>query len=272
MDARLSCIYDGGAPPVTVEWLKDGVAVPEKMQLLQGGQMLQMTDIKKQDAGTYKCIVKSFVSDIQNSARLHVLYLPQTCQDVRRAGQSKSGTYDIAPTGDSSQQVRVYCDMNIRPGEGMTVLSHDSEARTRVKGFDGHGQYKRTIRYNIPRSQVKAIITLSSKCEQFIKYQCHGSVLSLDYRWTPAGWWVSADGQKMRNWGGVDSNRKGCACSLNNSCKTGTCNCDANDNVWREDKGLLREKEYLPVSELRFGDTGGGGEEGYHTLGKLKCY
>jgi hypothetical protein len=26
------------------------------------------------------------------------------------------------------------------------------------------------------------------------------------------------------------------------------------------------------VSELRFGDTGGSDEEGYHTLGKLLCW
>ena len=28
---------------------------------------------------------------------------------------------------------------------------------------------------------------------------------------------------------------------------------------------------YLPVKQLRFGDTGSQGEEGYHTLGKFKC-
>ena len=30
-------------------------------------------------------------------------------------------------------------------------------------------------------------------------------------------------------------------------------------------------KTYLPVKQLRFGDTGLGGEKGYHTLGKFKC-
>ena len=45
------------------------------------------------------------------------------------------------------------------------------------------------------------------------------------------------------------------------------CNCDSNDQVWREDSGLLTNKTHLPVSQLRFGDTGGSKEEGYHTLG-----
>ena len=47
---------------------------------------------------------------------------------------------------------------------------------------------------------------------------------------------------------------------------------DKNDNVWREDSGLLIDKTKLPVKQLRFGDTGHTGEQGYHTLGKIKCY
>ena len=50
------------------------------------------------------------------------------------------------------------------------------------------------------------------------------------------------------------------------------CNCDKNDKEWREDSGLLTDKTKLPVKQLRFGDTGGTREQGYHTLGKLKCY
>ncbi|XP_035692710.1 contactin-associated protein-like 2 [Branchiostoma floridae] len=50
------------------------------------------------------------------------------------------------------------------------------------------------------------------------------------------------------------------------------CNCDANDYTWREDSGFLSHKDDLPVTQLRFGDTGDSGEEGYYTLGKLICY
>ena len=50
------------------------------------------------------------------------------------------------------------------------------------------------------------------------------------------------------------------------------CNCEYRDKTWHEDSGFLTEKAFLPVSELRFGDTGKDGSEGYHTLGKLKCY
>ena len=45
-----------------------------------------------------------------------------------------------------------------------------------------------------------------------------------------------------------------------------------NDNEWREDSGLLTDKKYLPVKQLRFGDTRESEEKGYHTLGKFECY
>ena len=45
-----------------------------------------------------------------------------------------------------------------------------------------------------------------------------------------------------------------------------------NDEVWREDRGLLTEKRDLPVLQLRFGDTRSYFERGYHILGKFKCY
>ena len=65
---------------------------------------------------------------------------------------------------------------------------------------------------------------------------------------------------------------------MNNTCagyKNYVCNCDKNDDKWREDSGVLTDKTSLPVIQLKFGDTrshGNRSEEGYHTLGKLKCF
>ena len=70
----------------------------------------------------------------------------------------------------------------------------------------------------------------------------------------------------LRYWSGVDSVPYKCACGLSDSCVDTSygCNCDKNDDV-------LREAELL-VMQLRFGDTSGSKEKGYHTLGWLKCY
>lgn len=79
------------------------------------------------------------------------------------------------------------------------------------------------------------------------------------------GWWVSRDSLKMKYWGGASLSNK-CACGMTNSCVNPGygCNCDANDNLWREDSGLLTDKTRLPVKHLRFGDIGRSTEQGYH--------
>ena len=64
-----------------------------------------------------------------------------------------------------------------------------------------------------------------------------------------------------------------CACGVTNSCYNGKkCNCDNSDGGWRADSGLLTDKRALPVTQIRLGDLDSSNEEGYHTLGKLKCY
>ena len=164
-----------------------------------------------------------------------------------------------------------YCDMTDKNGVGVTVISHDSESRTHVKGCEGAGCYSRNIHYTgASLSHLASLTSVSSYCEQFIKYECYSSRLLR----TGQGWWVSRDYSKMTYWGGASPGSGKCACGMNNTCanpKHG-CNCDANDNVWREDSGLLTDKTKLPVKELLFGDNGQLHEQGYHTLGKFKCY
>ena len=81
-------------------------------------------------------------------------------------------------------------------------------------------------------------------------------------------WWVSRDSTKMTYWGGASPCSGKCACGMNNSCADPSygCNCEANDNVWREDSGLLTDKTKLPVKQLRFGDTVHENAKGYYTL------
>jgi hypothetical protein len=161
--------------------------------------------------------------------------------------------------------------MTSKYGVGVTVIGHDSESRTLVKGYDPAGSYKQKIKYDISMEQIVAIMKQSKNCEQFIKYECYNSILTYT---TPYGWWVSRQGTRMNYWGGAAVNSGKCACGMTNSCATSgkKCNCDNNDNAWREDSGYLTDKNTLPVTELRFGDAGDPGEKGYHTLGRLRCW
>ena len=169
-----------------------------------------------------------------------------------------------------------YCDMSDKNGVGVTVVGHDSESRKFVDGKDNPGEYSRSILYSgASLSQLASLTDVSSHCEQFIKYECYGS--SFHYQGTLFHWWVSRDSRQMKYWGGVSPGSEKCACGMTNSCAdpSHACNCDKNDDDWREDSGLLTDKSTLPVKELRFGDTGTRfdyDEQGYFTLGKLKCY
>ena len=161
--------------------------------------------------------------------------------------------------------------MSDKNGVGVTVISHDSERRTHVQGCDPRGCYSRDIHYaGASLAQLASLTKISSHCQQFIKYECYNSVL---FHYGAYGWWVSRDSTKMNYWGGASPGSGKCACGMTNSCADPRygCNCDANVNAWRKDSGLLTDKTHLPVKQLRFGDVSSG-EEGYHTLGKLKCY
>ncbi|XP_028403327.1 neurexin-4-like [Dendronephthya gigantea] len=159
--------------------------------------------------------------------------------------------------------------MTSKDGVGVTVISHDSEARTYVSGFEGEGKYVRNVKYEITLEQIVAIINQSRNCEQFIKYECHNANLLHE-----TSWWVSRQGKKMNYWGGAAADSEKCACGMNNSCaiKGQVCNCYKNNGVSHEDSGFLIDRSTLPVTQLRFGDTGSKSEYGFHTLGKLLCW
>ena len=164
----------------------------------------------------------------------------------------------------------MHCNTTDKTSVGATFICHDSENRTLVTGYEPSGNYSRDIYYTgASPSQLASLTSVSSHCEQFIRYECYFSTL---FREGGYAWWVSGDSTKMTYWGGASPGSGKCVCGMNNSRADPSygCNCDANDNVWPEDSGLLTDKTKLPVKQLRFGDTGYG--KGYHTLEKLKCY
>ena len=211
-----------------------------------------------------------------HSAGFSKVIFPRSCADFKNSDpKASSGRYVIDPDGEKVlSPFTVYCDMNDKNGVGVTVISHDSENRTLVNGKEAPGSYSHNIHYTgASLSQLASLTRVSLRCEQFIKYECYHSRLLHSNKKGPFGWWVSRDDDKMTYWGGATENGK-CACGMNNTCANSDrgCNCDKNDKKWREDSGFLTDKTKLPVKQLRFGDTGGTKEQGYHTLGKLKCY
>ncbi|KAL9970391.1 hypothetical protein ACROYT_G022756 [Oculina patagonica] len=265
--------------PVTTEphsnilWMNKKTSTLPDGVVNNGPKELQMNFADIRHDGIYTCVVRNLSSPIQTAGMVtvHIRY-PETCSRVKANVTDVSGHYVIDPDGVlGTAPFEVFCNMTDKGGVGVTVVSHDTENRTHVNGCGGDGCYKRDVKYTgASVSQLTVLTKASAFCEQFISYECKHSRI---FRGGKA-WWVSRDGAGMEYWGGATAdNKEYCACGLTNTCADGErCNCDADDDVWREDSGLLTEKLYLPVSQLRFGDTDDKDEEGYHILGKLICY
>ena len=257
----------------TITWERDHKSsLPAAAYFLPNGTLL-FRNIKQSHQGSYICKATNALRTIKARVKINSPVITSSCSVIRKYVSRVSGNYVIDPDGEGGQApFTVSCDMTDKSGVGVTVIGHDSERRTHVNGYSSRGSYSRDIHYTgASLSQLTSLTRVSSHCEQFIKYECYDSVLLYNRR--PYGWWVSRDSAKMTYWGGASIIGK-CACGMTNSCADSRygCNCDKNDNVWREDSGLLTDKTKLPVKQLRFGDAGGNFDQGYHTLGKLKCY
>ena len=268
---RLPCVA-GSELSTTLTWTMDGASVlPVNARVLQNNTLV-IKNIKKTQRGSYTCRASNALATIEAKVKINSLVMAASCSVIKKYASSVSGNYVIDPDGEGGlAPFTVFCDMTDKSGVGMTVISHNSESRIHVSGCDSAGCYSRDIHYTgASLSQLSSLTRVSSHCEQFIKYECHDSVI---FRWESA-WWVSRDSAKMTYWGGASPGSGKCACGMTNSCADSRygCNCDKDDVVWREDSGLLTDKTKLPVKQLRFGDTGRRSEQGYHTLGKLKCF
>lgn len=62
----------------------------------------------------------------------------------------------------------------------------------------------------------------------------------------------------MQYWGGANADGRNCMCGETSSCfkPSKPCNCDANDNVLRQDAGYVTNKPDLPITAFYAGDTG----------------
>ena len=256
-----------------VSWMFDGTTTLPQGAAIDASDNLIVLFANFTHGGNYTCTAMNSLTVLHANVNVHVK-IPETCSRVKTNIADVSGDYVIDPDGEQGEApFTVYCDMIGKGGIGVTAVSHDSEKRTHVIGFDPAGSYQRDIHYlGSSLSQLKQLTEVSKNCQQFIKYECKASTLFKD----TDGWWVSRDGENMTYWG---ETFQGCACGITKSCANPKmrCNCDKNDWTWREDSGYLTNKSHLPVTQLRFGDTGGiiserKVEEGYHTLGKLECY
>ena len=106
---------------------------------------------------------------------LILIAVASSCSDLKKGDPAAgSGNYSIDPDGVGAlEPCSVYCNMTDKTSVGVTVISHDSENRTLVIGYKPSGNYSRDIHYTgASLSQLASLTSISSHCEQFIKYEC----------------------------------------------------------------------------------------------------
>ena len=268
----LNCSAQGNTK---ITWKRTGKLLPHNHVVYPNGNLL-LRNVVTNDAGTYSCVAKNALRSVEATSVVEVMKTMKSCSIIKSSySGSSSGNYIIDPDGKGGvAPFSVYCDMSDKGGVGVTVISHDSESRTHVgniPGCGGAGCYRKDVTYTgVSTGQLAALTRVSQNCEQFIKFECNNDIAFIESSYA---WWVSRDGTRMNYWGGATGYNNMCACGVTNSCSNGKkCNCDNHGNGWRADSGLLTDKPALPVTQIRLGDLNGSNEEGYHTLGKLKCY
>ncbi|XP_018305702.1 neurexin-4 isoform X2 [Mycetomoellerius zeteki] len=211
----------------------------------------------------------------------HTSLNPLSCQAYKNMN-SVNQRVEIKIDVDGSGPLKpfpVTCEV-LSDGRVITFLHHSNEQSTPVDGFQEPGSFIQDINYDADFDQIEALLNRSISCTQRISYECRHSKLFNtpvppgDY-FRPNSWWVSRNNQKMDYWGGALSGSRKCECGIDGNCRDMTkwCNCDADLDGWSADSGEIREKEYLPVKQLRFGDTGTplDEKEGRYMLGPLIC-
>jgi len=193
----------------------------------------------------------------------------KTCNEMKVFNpDAVSGMYTLNPSDHN--YVTVFC--NVTGNTAITTIRHNTPDEVNIKGFEAKYSYGKHVEYKIPSSYIREIIDVHLYCRQFIKYRCKGSILlKSDDQY---GYWASQDGTRRNYWGGATKSHH-CACGMTGTCvdKKQKCNCDNNsDGVITSDEGFLENKDNLPVGYLRFGDTGGNGEDGWYKLGPLECF
>ena len=270
----LNCKANGA---LEITWKRTNKHIPRTHVIFPNGTLF-LKKVTTNDAGSYTCVAKNYQRTITASSTVEVYNRTFSCSSIKsgRSGSS-SGNYIIDPDGKGGvAPFSVYCDMSDKRGVGVTVISHDSESRTYVGNIPGCGNtnpgcYNKSVTYTgISTAQLAALTRVSQICEQFIKFECNNHVAFVA---DGMAWWVSRDGRKMNYWGGAGGSANMCACGVTNTCSSSRkCNCNDYNSGWKEDSGLLTDKSALPVSQIRLADFDGSDEEGYHTLGKFKCY
>ena len=251
-----------------VTWRRRGGDLPrEHLSFLNGTLLLR--DVTSSFSGYYVCAVRIDTTEVLKETQLIIGNL--SCSHIK-AGypDAPSGNYTVDPDSEGGEDPFVmYCDTSDKNEIGVTVIGHDREERGHVRNCSTPGCYSINVTYvETTLAQLANIVKVSTYCEQFIMFECNGSVAFIEEMGL---WWLSRDRKPMYYCDGTVADSKTCACGMTSTCDGGgVCNCKSyGPRRWRNDSGLLTDRSNLPVTQLAFGSKTG---ESYYTLKPFKCF
>uniref|UniRef100_A0A8C2CCW8 Contactin associated protein-like 5 like n=1 Tax=Cyprinus carpio TaxID=7962 RepID=A0A8C2CCW8_CYPCA len=211
--------------------------------------------------------------------------LPNLCEHRGQCIQSWdqfhcdcSGTGYTGATCHSSIYERS-CEAFRKTGSQSSVFTIDLDGSGPLEPINIQGSTPRSpfvliFNYTISPYHLRSLVTSSEHCQQEVRYRCRKSRLFDTWDGTPLSWWLDRDGVKRTYWGGFLPGVQQCSCSLDGNCRDMNyfCNCDADQDTWANDTGVLSYKDHLPLSEIAIGDTNRTNSQAELQIGPLRCY
>lgn len=247
MQGFVGCMYDIWVDNTLVDYKKlhpaYSVGVIKKCELsdrclfspcLNGGKCTQ-------DHKSYKC---DCFNTMYSGAKCEKSIYQPSCQQYKDLGLDEDAYCTIDPDGDSPQvkPFQVLCNMTRFPQKAVTIFKHDLQGEISVaKGEIDGGFFHHNLNYKIDPETFDILMKNAIQCRQHVKFKCKNAFLMKSPRGPPDTVWIGRAGNNEEYWGGAQPDSGRCGCAYDQSCaKQYTyCNCDAGDDVWRSDEGML---------------------------------
>ena len=183
--------------------------------------------------------------------------IPRSCHVYQQNGATKSGTYLIDPDGPgATDPFNAFCDFEV----GVTVIEHDMLSPVPIPSCEGKECFSKSPNYQVNKSQLLALTSISESCFQEITFNCFSAPLIEFATWID---------KKSKN-----HSIHECSCNTDGNCHPSAianrCNCDSTPPVQDslEDKIKIEDRSLLPITGFRYDFLRG---EANVTIGKLFC-
>ena len=189
------------------------------------------------------------------------IYL-RTCQEYKNLGLADDAYCKVDPDAEGPiEPLEVLCNMTDQD-QAITLVLHSQVGPQLVSSADSDPipYYFHNLKYSVDLEDIKALITQSKRCRQFVSFKCFGSKLLQSPVGPAEVSWVGGDYEPVSDyWPGAPAGSMKCACGVNGTCADPrlACNCDIGDKTWREDKGKPRDSTSrvsprLETTKLRY--------------------